>query len=103
LVLCHAVTEDELIAACSEASIVVVEYPHTPIKARVIAAMTQGRAIVKCAVGLDNIEVDSTSAHGIVVCNIADYCTEEVSDHTVGRHYRAGPDRKRGSPKVAWL
>jgi len=46
--------------------------------------MTQGRAIVKCAVGLDNIEVDSASAHGIVVCNIADYCTEEVSDHTVG-------------------
>lgn len=84
LVLCRAVTEEELIAACSEASIVIVEYPHTPITARVIAAMTQARAIVKCAVGLDNIEVGSASAHGIVVCNIADYCTEEVSDHTVG-------------------
>src|SRR5207253_8428682 len=68
LVLCRAVTEEALIAACADASIVVVEHPQTPIKARVIAAMTQGRAIVKCAVGLDNIDVDSASANGIVVC-----------------------------------
>jgi D-3-phosphoglycerate dehydrogenase / 2-oxoglutarate reductase len=28
--------------------------------------------------------VDAATLRGIVVCNIADYCTEEVSDHTVG-------------------
>ena len=82
--LFRAVTEDELIAACADATIVVVEYPYTPITARVIGALTQCRAIVKCAVGLDNIDLDAASRSGIVVCNIADYCTEEVSDHTVG-------------------
>ena len=84
LVLCHAITEDQLAAACANATVVVVEHPRTPITSRVIDAMAQGKAIVKCAVGTDNIDVDAASSHGLVVCNVADYCTEEVSDHTVG-------------------
>jgi D-3-phosphoglycerate dehydrogenase len=84
LILCHAITEDQLMATCARADIVVVEHPNTPVNARVIGAMTRSLAIVKCAVGLDNIDVETASGHGIVVCSIADYCTEEVSDHTVG-------------------
>jgi D-3-phosphoglycerate dehydrogenase len=84
LVLSKAPTEDAIVEAGRQANIVLVEYPITPITARVTANLPQCWAIVKYGVGLDNVDIGAATKHGIVVCNAADYCLEEVSDHTVG-------------------
>ena len=84
LVLSKAPTEDAIVEACPQANIVLVEYPVTPITARVAANLPQCWAIVKYGVGLDNVDIAAATEHGIVVCNAAEYCVEEVSDHTVG-------------------
>lgn len=103
LVLQKAQTEDEIIRVCGDAEVILVERSETPLTARVIAQLKGCRAIVKYGVGIENIDLTAASRHGIVVGNAGDYCTEEVSDHTVAlllasarrilsmdRHVRAG-------------
>ena len=103
LFLQRAGTEKEMLAAAAEADILLLENADKPVTARVIAGLRRCRAIVKYGVGVDNIDIAAASALGIVVCNAADFCTEEVSDHAAGlllaaarritvmdRHVRAG-------------
>ena len=76
-------TEDEIIAACTEADALVLEGARTPLTARVIGALPRCQVIAKYAVGVDNVDIAAATNAGIVVANAADYCTEEVSDHAV--------------------
>jgi D-3-phosphoglycerate dehydrogenase len=82
-VMLKVVTEDEIIAVSHEADVVLVERFSTKITQRVIDALDRCRLIAKYAIGVDNIDIAAATEHGIVVCNAADYCVEEVSDHTV--------------------
>jgi D-3-phosphoglycerate dehydrogenase len=82
-VMLKVVTEDEIIAASHEADVLLVERFSTQVTRRVIAALDRCRLIAKYAIGVENIDVAAATERGIVVCNAADYCVEEVSDHTV--------------------
>jgi len=55
---------------------------ETPIDAAAIAT-TQARVIVRYGMGYDNIDTAAAAARGIVVCNVPDHGTEEVSDHAL--------------------
>jgi len=81
LVLRKARTEEEIIAACQAATMILFENTDTPLTARVISALPACRAIVRYGVGVDSIDVAAATRHGVVVANSADFCTEEVSDH----------------------
>jgi len=81
LVLRRASTEDEIVAACTDATVVLLEFPHTPLTARVIAALPACRAIVRYGVGIESVDQAEATRRGVVVANTADFCTEEVSDH----------------------
>jgi D-3-phosphoglycerate dehydrogenase len=54
-----------------------------PLNANVIAAMRQTRVIVRYGVGVDNIDLEAARRHVIPVCNVPDYCINEVADHTL--------------------
>lgn len=54
-----------------------------PITAEVINAMTKAKAIVRYGIGYDNVDCAAARARGIPVCNIPDYCIDEVADHTL--------------------
>jgi phosphoglycerate dehydrogenase-like enzyme len=41
------------------------------------------RGIVRCGVGYDNVDLPAAGALGIVVCNVPDYGTEDVADHSL--------------------
>jgi D-3-phosphoglycerate dehydrogenase len=65
----------------AEADAVITQF--APIKADVIAAMRKARVIVRYGIGVDNIDLDAARQHGIPVCNVPDYCIDEVADHTL--------------------
>jgi D-3-phosphoglycerate dehydrogenase len=54
-----------------------------PIKADVIAAMQKAKVIVRYGIGVDNVDLDAARQRGIPVCNVPDYCIDEVADHTL--------------------
>lgn len=54
-----------------------------PINAEVIAAMQRARVIVRYGIGVDNVDLDAARQRGIPVCNVPDYCIDEVADHTL--------------------
>ncbi len=55
----------------------------SPLKAEVIAAMQKVRVIVRYGIGVDNVDLEAARARGIPVCNVPDYCIDEVADHTL--------------------
>ena len=55
-----------------------------PVRAPVIAAAKKCQVIGRCGIGLDNIDVEAATEHGIVVTNVPAYCVDEVSDHAMG-------------------
>lgn len=53
------------------------------ISASSIRRLRKCRAIVRCGVGYDNVDLAAAGAKGIYVCNVPDYGTEEVADHAM--------------------
>ncbi|MGE5193491.1 MAG: C-terminal binding protein [Deltaproteobacteria bacterium] len=53
------------------------------VNAEVIAAMRRAKVIVRYGVGVDNVDLDAARSRGIPVCNVPDYCLNEVADHTL--------------------
>jgi D-3-phosphoglycerate dehydrogenase len=41
------------------------------------------KVVVSCGVGYDHVDVESASERGVWVCNVPDYCTEEMADSTL--------------------
>jgi D-3-phosphoglycerate dehydrogenase len=53
------------------------------IDKKVIDALDRCKLIVRLGVGFDNVDVSAATSRGIMVANIPDFCTEEVSDHAL--------------------
>jgi D-3-phosphoglycerate dehydrogenase len=77
----HCKTEAELVVAVAHADAVITQFAR--VDANVIAAMSKARAIVRYGIGVDNVDLEAARASGIPVCNIPDYCIDEVADHTL--------------------
>ena len=45
--------------------------------------MAKCRIIVRYGIGVDNVDLDAAAKRGIPVCNVPDYCVDEVADHTL--------------------
>jgi hypothetical protein len=74
-------TEGELIALTADADVVITQFAR--LNASVIAAMRRARAIVRYGIGVDNIDLDAAQKCGLPVCNVPDYCIDEVADQTL--------------------
>lgn len=70
-----------LIEVVADADAVITQF--APVTAEVIAAMRKARVIVRYGIGVDNVDLDAAKAAGIPVCNVPDYCIDEVADHTL--------------------
>jgi D-3-phosphoglycerate dehydrogenase len=76
-----AATEDEIIAKAKDA--VVVFTVRAAFTRRVFENLPKLRAVVRCGVGYDNIDVDAATDNKVLVVNIPDFCFEEVSNHAI--------------------
>ncbi len=74
-------TEAEVIEAAFDADAILVQW--APITASVISKLSRCKAIVRYGIGVDNVDLDAARQRGIAVCNVPDYCIDEVADHTL--------------------
>lgn len=70
-----------LIPLVRDADAVITQF--APITAEVIGAMQKARVIVRYGIGVDNVDLEAAKSKGIPVCNVPDYCIDEVADHTL--------------------
>lgn len=89
-----AATEHELVVEACERETDVIEAleRHRPdlllvqfvkVGAEAIEHAHSVRAIVRCGVGVDNVDLEAAASRGIAVARVPDYCIEEVADHTL--------------------
>jgi D-3-phosphoglycerate dehydrogenase / 2-oxoglutarate reductase len=55
-----------------------------PVTRLVIDQLKRCRVIARFGIGVDMIDLDAATEHGILVCNTATYCLDEVSNHAMG-------------------
>lgn len=81
LVVLQSKDPARLAAACADADALLVQW--APITAEVIAALRHCKVIVRYGIGVDNVDLKAAGARGIPVCNVPDYCIDEVADHAL--------------------
>ncbi len=70
-------TEDEVLAAGADADALIVGY--APITRRVLAGLPKCRVASRYGIGMDMVDIPAATEHGVVACNVPDYCIEEVA------------------------
>jgi D-3-phosphoglycerate dehydrogenase len=75
-------TEDEVIDVARGAHAIIAQY--ATVGARAIGALTRCEVIARYGTGVDIVDVDAASRHGILVTNVpSDWCENEVADHAM--------------------
>src|SRR6266851_2602976 len=81
---------EELIPHVRDAHALIVQWAS--ISRPVIESLQNCRVISRYGIGVDMIDLEAASERGIPVCNVPDYCIDEVSTHalafvlTLNRH-----------------
>jgi len=70
--------EEETIQATAGAHAVL--NASAKITARVIETLKDCLVIARYGIGVDNVDIPAATEEGIIVCNVPDFCFEEVSD-----------------------
>ena len=73
--------EAEVIEACRNAEGIITQY--AAMNRRVLEQLPHCKVVVRYGVGVDTIDLAAATDLGIIVCNVPDYCSDEVADHAV--------------------
>ncbi len=76
----NTVTPDEVIERIAKAQVVVAN--KAPLNENTLKNANELKLICELATGFDNVDVDYCKQKGILVCNVVDYSTDAVAQHT---------------------
>jgi D-3-phosphoglycerate dehydrogenase / 2-oxoglutarate reductase len=57
--------------------------PDTPVGAAEMDRLPALRIVATCSVGYDHVDMAAAADHGVWVCNVPDYCVEEMADSSL--------------------
>src|SRR5688572_26518600 len=77
-----AMVEDDIIGRVEEAEAIMM-YHQIHMTRRSLERLTRCKLIVRCGVGVDNVDHAFARTRGIAVANIPDYGTEDVADSAI--------------------
>jgi len=83
LVLCRAMREEELAEHLPAADAIMLFHDIPHLGEASLARAPRCKCVVRAGVGYNNIDLDAATRHGVIVCNVPDYGTEEVADHAI--------------------
>ncbi len=83
LVMAHATEESQLERFLPQADAIMLFHDLSILSELSFSRAPRCRGVVRAGVGFNNVDVESASRHGVVVCNVPDYGTEEVADHAI--------------------
>ena len=81
LVRLNARTPEELFPVAADADALIVQW--VKITPAAMDKLTRCKVISRYGIGVDMVDLEAATKHGIAVCNVPDYCIEEVSTHTI--------------------
>ena len=81
--MARARDEAELAEYLPEADAIMLFHDISIVGRRAFAHAPRCRCVVRAGVGYNNVDVEAATRHGVIVCNVPDYGTEEVADHAI--------------------
>lgn len=81
LIALQCKSEAEVIEAVRDADAVMPQYAN--VTRRAIEGMTRCKIISRSGIGVDIVDVQAATEHGIWVTNVPAYCVDEVADHAL--------------------
>ena len=83
LVMARAKEEGELASYLPHADAIMLFHDISIVGEPSFSRAPRCRCVVRAGVGFNNVDVEAATRHGVVVCNVPDYGTEEVADHAI--------------------
>jgi len=83
VVLARASDEAGLARFAPEADAFLLFHDIPRVGEATFALAPRCRCLVRAGVGYNNVDLDAAGRHGVTVCNVPDYGTEEVADHAI--------------------
>jgi D-3-phosphoglycerate dehydrogenase / 2-oxoglutarate reductase len=78
----HCKTEDDVASIARDADAIIAQY--ATVGARAIGELTRCQVIARYGTGVDIVDVDAATRHGILVTNVPNnWCRDEVADHAM--------------------
>jgi len=83
LIMARATEEAQLGDYLAQADAILLFHDLSILSEQSFVRAPRCRCVVRAGVGYNNVDVASATRHGVVVCNVPDYGTEEVADHAI--------------------
>ncbi|MDI6729577.1 MAG: C-terminal binding protein, partial [Thermodesulfovibrionales bacterium] len=81
VIVSEAKNDEELIELVKDADGIL--NARLKINPKVIESMERCKVMVRYGIGVDTIDIESATKKGIMVCNVPDYCIDEVANHAL--------------------
>src|SRR5262245_38515061 len=81
--MARATDEAQLSDFLPQADAIVIYHAISYVGDISFARAPRCRCVVRAGVGFNNVDVEAAARHGVIVCNVPDYGTEEVADHAI--------------------
>lgn len=76
-------SEEEIIALAHDADAIITISLYQKITRKIIEQLHYCKIIANIGIGYEGIDVEAATECGVCVANVADYCLDEVSEHTL--------------------
>ena len=83
IIMARARDEAELAEYLPQADAILLFHDISIVGEASFARAPRCRCVVRAGVGYNNVDVEAATRHGVIVCNVPDYGTEEVADHAI--------------------
>ncbi len=81
--VCQAVSAEQISPEDWARCEAILAYDQIQFTADLIRGLKRCKVLVRVGVGYDNVDLEAAQRHGLIVCNIPDYGSEEVADHAM--------------------